>query len=343
MQLYPEVGIGILNWNGKAYLEKFLPFLKDISYPNYTIYVIDNTSTDDSIEYLRVNHPDVRIIETGGNFGVAGGYNVGFKQMQEKYLLMLNSDIEVKPGFLEPLVELMEKDESVAMCQSVLLSYAERGQFEYGGAAGGFLDRFGYSFCRGRIFDTVEEDNGQYPTAEIFWAGGACGLIRREAYWKVKGMFGYYFMHFEEVDLCWRFHRAGYKVYCHTGSKVFHVGGGTLSYQSSRKTFYNFRNNLVMLWRNSSPGNRFISFPVRMVLDSGAGALFLAKGDFANFIAVFKGYFAFLRYLFFVKDPGNPGLPKPSLLSFKTVYSGSIVVAYFLNGLKKFSMLNFRQ
>ncbi len=342
MQAYPAVGIGILNWNGKPFLEKFLPILENISYPNYTIYVIDNSSTDDSLNYLRNDHPDVRIIETKGNFGVAGGYNIGFMEMQEKYLLMMNSDIEVQPGFLEPLVELMEEDQSIAMCQPVLLSYQDRTHFEYGGAAGGFIDWLGYSFCRGRIFETVEEDKDQYPTAEVFWAGGSCGLIRRACYWEINGMYDYYFMHFEEVDLCWRFHRAGYKVYCHSGSKVYHVGGGSLSYQSPRKTFYNFRNNLVMLWRNSKPSYRLAVFPFRLALDGAAGVRFLLSGDFGNFWAVVKGYFAFIRYMLFIKDPNNSILPQSKPAIFKTVYSGSVVWDYFVKGMKKFSMYKFR-
>ena len=203
------------------------------------------------------------------------------------------------------------------------------------------MDKYGYSFCRGRIFETVEQDKGQYSTGGIFWAGGACGLIRRTAYWEIQGMYDYYFMHFEEVDLCWRFHRAGYKVFCHAGSKVYHVGGGTLSYQSPRKTFYNFRNNLVMLWRNSGPSYRMAVFPVRFVLDGGAAFRFLLAGDFRNSWAVVKGYYAFFYYLLIVNDHQSSNLPKPNLNTISTVYNGSVVWNYFLKGRKMFSSYKF--
>ncbi|HEX6914854.1 MAG TPA: glycosyltransferase family 2 protein, partial [Chitinophagaceae bacterium] len=211
---YPTVGIGILNWNGRRYLEQFLPFLRDLSYPSYTVYVIDNASTDDSVAFVQKEHPWVRVIETGANLGFAGGYNHAFNRMQETYLLMLNSDVEVTPGFLEPMVALMEKDPAIAACQSKILAHHQKENFEYGGACGGMIDVLGYTFCRGRIFDTVEKDQGQYPTAEVFWAGGACLLVRKSAYAEVHGMYEYFFMHFEEIDLCWKFHSLGYKVYC---------------------------------------------------------------------------------------------------------------------------------
>ncbi|RYE14274.1 MAG: glycosyltransferase family 2 protein, partial [Sphingobacteriaceae bacterium] len=230
LETYPPVGIGILNWNGKHFLEKFLPFLHNITYPNYTIYVFDNASTDDSLPFLQQVYPaSVKIISTGGNLGVAGGYNYGFSHVAEELVVMLNSDVEVTPGFLEPLVSVMTNDTRIAFCQSKLLSYHNRHCFEYGGAGGGMIDWLGYSFCRGRIFNHIEEDTNQYTTGEIFWVGGACCLLRRSVYNELGGMYDYFRMHFEEIDLCWRMHTYHHSlVYCNE-SVAYHVGGGSLS------------------------------------------------------------------------------------------------------------------
>ena len=339
MDQWPSVGIGILNYNGKKHLEAFLPFLQAVDYPFYKLYVIDNSSTDDSIEFLKANYPRIIIIPTGGNLGFAGGYNVGFKQMPEKYWLMLNSDVEVNPGFLKPMVELMEANDNIAMCQSVLLAHHQREMFEYGGAAGGMLDWLGYSFCRGRIFETVEKDSCQYATEEVFWAGGACSLIRSDAYKKVGGMYDYYFMHFEEIDLCWKFHREGYRVYCHADSKVFHVGGGSLSYQSPKKTFYNFRNNLVMVCRNATPLFLVAWLPFRLLLDGGAAFRYLFKGDIQNFFSVIKGYAAFVYWAFFVRDDHNSSSPRLNLHHTKLSSVKSIVWKYYIEGKRIFSSL----
>lgn len=327
MEQYPSVGIGILNWNGKHYLQQFLPYLYKITYPNIVIYVIDNNSTDDSLPYLKENHPQVKVIATGGNYGVAGGYNKGFAQMPEPYLLMLNSDVEVSPGFLEPLVALMESDKSIAIAQSKLLSFEKKELFEHGGAAGGMMDLFGYSFCRGRIFDSVEPDHLQYTTSDVFWAGGACCLIRKAAYEKVGGMYEYYFMHFEEIDLCWRLHALNYRVVCSNESVAYHVGGGTLSYQSPRKTYFNFRNNLVMFYRNSSWLYKVCWLPLRWLIDQAAVLNFVIKGDFKNAWAVYKGYGGFLKWLFTVKD--NAVVKRP-LFTIPGILKHSILWLYFI-------------
>ncbi len=331
---FPSVGIGILNWNGKKWLEQFLPFLYNISYPNYTLYVIDNESTDDSLDFLRTHHPEVKIISTGGNYGVAGGYNRGFAQMPEEYLLMLNSDVEVTPGFLEPLVALMEADRQIAVCQSKLLSFQHKNDFEYGGAAGGMIDMLGYSFCRGRIFDTVESDNGQYQTADIFWAGGACCLIRKEAYHRVGGMYEYFFMHFEEIDLCWRMHALNYRlVYCNE-SVAYHVGGGTLSYQSPLKTYYNFRNNLIMVVKNSGVLFVMLWLPVRAGLDMLAMVKYLLGKDAANAAAILRGYWGMFVWLF--KSVDKAHVAKKSLWHIPVVLKNSVIWLYFFRGKKKY-------
>lgn len=332
---HPPVGIGILNWNGSKYLEQFLPFLKDLSYPDYTVYVIDNASTDNSLQLVRTNFPWVKIIETGGNLGFAGGYNYAFERMNEPYLLMLNSDVEVTPGFLEPLVQLMESDARIAACQSKMRSFRNKDLFEHGGACGGMIDVLGYSFCRGRIFDTVEKDEDQYPTAEVFWAGGACSLIRRSAYSEVKGMYEYFFMHFEEIDLCWKFHSAGYRVYCCNESVVYHVGGGSLSYESPRKIFYNFRNNLVMCMRNAPLSYKIWWLPVRALTDMVSLLFFLVKGNGKHALSVIKAYVAFLQWCF---SAGHEyPVKRSSLTELKNVFKHSIIAQYFLAGRKKYS------
>ncbi len=339
MVQWPAVGIGILNYNGKKHLEAFLPSVMAIDYPEYNVYVIDNNSSDGSIEFLKNSFPGINIVSNGANLGFAAGYNSGFRSMAEKYWLMLNSDVELSRGFLKPLVELMEQDDRVGMCQSVLLSYHQKNMFEYGGAAGGFLDWLGYPYCRGRIFETTEENAGQYETEEVFWASGACSLVRKDAYLKVKGMYDYFFMHFEEIDLCWKLHRQGYKVFCHSASEVYHVGGGTLSYQSPRKTFFNFRNNLVMVWRNSSMLYKFLWLPCRIFLDCGASLRYLFRGEAGNFFSVWKGYAAFFYWIFFVRDLNNINAPKSDLHKVHLSPVKSIVWKYYISAIKKFSNL----
>lgn len=331
----PAVGIGILNWNGRKYLEQFLPFLQHLSYSNYSVYIIDNASTDDSVEFVKKAHPGVKVIQTGSNSGFAGGYNYAFERMNEPYVLMLNSDVEVSPGFLEPLVQLMNSDEKIAAVQSKILSYHNKEMFEHGGAGGGMIDVLGYSFCRGRIFDTVEKDNDHYATAEVFWAGGACSLIRRSAYLQVRGLYQYFFMHFEEIDMCWKFHSAGYKVYCCNESVVYHVGGGSLAYSSPRKTFYNFRNNLVMCARNAPLSFKVWWLPVRFATDMMSVLFFLLKGKASHAWAVIKAYGGFIKWIF-SERPEYPA-KRSSLTSLKDVFKHSVIAQYFLAGKKHYS------
>ncbi len=336
MDQFPSVGIGILNWNGRHFLEQFLLYLYKVTYPNVVIYVIDNTSTDDSLQYLQEHHPTVKIISTGGNYGVAGGYNRGFEKMQEKYLLMLNSDVEVTPGFLGPLVALMEADETIAIAQSKLRAYHNKMIFEHGGAAGGMMDIFGYSFCRGRIFDTVEPDEKQYKSDDVFWAGGACSLIRKAAYDAIGGMYEYYFMHFEEIDMCWRMHANNYRVVCSNDSVAYHVGGGTLSYQSPMKTYYNFRNNLVMVYRNSNVLYRLWWLPLRFLFDQTAVIHYAVNGDFKNALAVWKGYAGFIKWLFMAND--IPDKKRP-LKHMPGILHHSILWLYFIRGNKTYASI----
>lgn len=332
----PSVGIGILNWNGKKFFEALLPQLKNLSYPNYTIYVIDNASTDSSVSYIREFHHEVKIITLNNNYGFAGGYNRGFAQMQEDYYVMLNSDVEVPPGFIKQLVEMMETDNSIAVCQPKLLALLHPKMLEHGGAAGGMIDFLGYPFCRGRIFDTSEEDLRQYNTsAKIFWASGACCMIRREAYWKINGMYEFFFMHSEEIDMCWRLIAEGYQIiYCPT-SYIHHLGGGTLAYQSPHKTYLNFRNNIIMCFRNSPWYILIWLLPARIVLDTIASFKFLSEGDKSNCKAVFKAYRDFIKWLSTEKNKFPR--KKKSLLSIPFVLKKSIVWEYYIKNIKHYS------
>lgn len=245
-----KLAIVILNWNGSKMLSQYLPSVLQYSREEATIYLADNASSDDSLEMLRSYFPEVRLILLDKNWGFAEGYNKALAQIDAEYYLLLNSDIEVTHHWLSPMLEFMDAHPEVAACQPKLLSVFDKDSFEYAGACGGFLDRYGYPFCRGRIFDTVEKDNGQYDQpAEILWATGAALLTRARIYKKVGGLDARFFAHNEEIDLCWRMRIMGYKIYCIPDSKVYHVGGGTLPKGNPMKTYLNFRNNLTMLYK----------------------------------------------------------------------------------------------
>ncbi len=335
----PSVGIGILNWNGKKFLETLLPELSKLTYPNCTVYVIDNNSSDDSVDFLRQNHPQVKVIVLNDNYGFAGGYNRGLAQMNEDYYLMLNSDVEAPPSFVEPMVEMMQQDESIAACQPKMLALLDKQMLEHAGAAGGMIDVLGYPFCRGRLFETSEKDKGQFERpVQIFWASGACCMIRREAYWKVSGMYDYFFMHSEEIDLCWRMQAEGYKIMYCPASHMYHLGGGSLSYHSPRKTYYNFRNNIVMCFRNSPWYVNLWLMPLRLALDTLAAIVFLVKENKANAVAVFSAYKDIFRWL--VKEKNKFPPKKKSLLSIASVVRKSIVWQHYVKGVKKYEDLN---
>ena len=245
-----KVAIVILNWNGKQMLEKYLPSVLQYSRDEATVYVADNASTDDSAEFLRTHYPQVELIMLDKNWGFAEGYNKALAQIEAEYYLLLNSDIEVTHHWLTPMIEYMDVHKGVAACQPKLLAMHDKDLFEYAGASGGFLDKYGYPFCRGRIFDTVEADNGQYDDAtDILWATGAALMIRSKDYWEVKGLDGRFFAHNEEIDMCWRLRIRGRRIVCIPDSYVYHVGGGTLPKGNTMKTYLNFRNNLTMLYK----------------------------------------------------------------------------------------------
>lgn len=248
------VSVVILNYNGKSWLEKFLPnVITHSTYADAEIVVADNASTDDSVAFLKANFPSVRLVINTANNGYAGGYNDALQHIKSDYYVLLNSDVEVTPNWLEHTIQFMEQDELMAACQPKILSYHEKTKFEYAGAAGGFIDKYGYPFCRGRIFDNCETDNGQYnKSGEIFWASGACLFIKSAIFNKAGGLDADFFAHMEEIDLCWRIKNLGYKIgYC-AESTVYHVGGGTLNKSNPKKTFLNFRNNRALLHKNLS-------------------------------------------------------------------------------------------
>lgn len=293
----PHIAIVILNWNGRKYLEQFLPSVLATTGANIEVVVADNGSTDDSLDFLQQHYPAIRIIRFTENHGFAKGYNEALKQVNADYYAILNSDVEVQPGWITPMAALLEQDQQIAACQPKILSYANKKMFEYAGAAGGWLDSYGYPFAKGRVFDICEEDKGQYDQAEpIFWASGAALFIRASVFHEVKGFDEYFFAHQEEIDLCWRIQLAGYKIYSCPAATVYHVGGGTLPKGNSLKTFLNFRNNRIMLSKNLPFAKKLWVVPVRNFLDAVSAWKGLLSGDGGYFIAILKAQVAFIKW-----------------------------------------------
>ena len=293
-----RIAIVILNWNGAAMMRRYLPTVVKYSAGEATVYVADNASTDDSLLLLEADFPGCKVIKLDRNWGFAEGYNKALAQIEAEYYLLLNSDIEVTHHWLTPLLEFMDAHPEAAACQPKLLSLADRDCFEYAGACGGFIDRYGYPFCRGRIFDTVERDGGQYDyRQEIFWATGAAMMVRSADYWRAGGLDGRFFAHNEEIDLCWRLRLMGRKIFCIPESCVYHVGGGTLPKGNPMKTFLNFRNNLTMLYKCLPEDELRHVMRVRWVLDYVAAfEMLLLKGSLGDFKAVWRARRAFARW-----------------------------------------------
>ena len=326
----------ILNWNGKHYLEQFLPSVLSSTYGNYKVIVADNGSTDDSIQFMRSKYPGIRLLMNSQNEGFAKGYNTALKQVEADYYVLLNSDVEVTPGWIEPVIEFMELDHSIAVCQPKILSFCNRKLFEYAGASGGWMDVFAYPFNRGRVFDICEVDNGQYDDpVQVFWASGAAFFVRSEMFHHCNGFDDYFFAHQEEIDLCWRMQHAGFKIYVQPASVVYHVGGGTLPMGSKRKVFLNFRNNLVMFSKNIPVSQSFWKIPIRMMLDNVAGARALFAGDATTVLAIWKAHWHYLGWLFFKRSQSV--FPVSRLIKPFGVYKGSVVWAYFIRNRRRFS------
>jgi GT2 family glycosyltransferase len=290
-----KIAVVILNWNGVKLLEQFLPSIIQYS-PEATVYVADNASTDESITFVKNNYPTIQIVQNKTNQGFAGGYNDALQHIDAEIYALVNSDIEVTENWLKPILETFNTEPETAIIQPKILDFKRKDYFEYAGAGGGFIDKYGYPFCRGRIFDTLEKDNGQYnDKTEIFWASGACFFIRSAVYKELKGFDEDFFAHQEEIDLCWRTINKGYKIKYNSESIVYHVGGATLQQSNPQKTYLNFRNSLLMLTKNLPQNTLFQILVSRLVLDGVAGVKFIFGGQFAHCLAIIRAHFSFYR------------------------------------------------
>lgn len=335
-----QLAVVILNWNGKALLEQFLPGVVEYSKPHQVV-VADNASTDESVAWVRANFPEVQLVVNDQNGGYAKGYNDALKHVDAEYYVLLNSDVEVTPGWLEPMLEAV-KQPNVLGCQPKILAQQRRDEFEYAGASGGFIDRYHFPFCRGRIFDSIEKDEHQYDYATpVFWASGACLLIRSEVFHRLEGFDERFFAHFEEIDLCWRAQRLGGHFVVEPRSIVYHVGGSTLSYNSPRKTFLNFRNSLLMIHKNQPRFLWYVLFR-RLMIDGLAGANFFVRGQFKQVGAILRAHFAFYGMLGSSRRERKKwkSLPNEAQIG---KYTGSILWAKYAQGVKKFGDLNQRR
>ncbi len=338
------VAVVILNYNTRRHLEQYLPSVVAHS-AGARIIVADNGSPDDSIAFLQQRYPDVEIIDLQHNYGFAEGYNRALARVQADIFVILNSDVEVSAGWMEPVLEAMQKDRTIAIAQPKILAWHEKSRFEYAGAAGGWIDALGYPFCRGRIFHHREEDTGQYDQAqECFWAAGAAFFIRAGLYRAFGGFDGDYFAHNEEIDLCWRLKRAGYSVWCIPQSVVYHLGGGTLEYESPRKVFLNFRNSLFSLLKNERTGKLLWLLPARFLLDGLAGARFALKGQFRAILAIVQAHGSFYKHFrkTLSKRRDVAQVVEKQRINTKNragIYPGSIIVAHYLQRIKEFSKL----
>lgn len=333
----PKVAIVILNWNGESFLAKFLPSVVANS-AGAEVVVIDNASTDNSLGFLQKKYPDIEIIVLDKNYGFAEGYNRGLEKIKAAYYILLNSDVEVTESWWQPLIELLESDKTIAAVQPKICSFNDKTRFEYAGACGGYLDSYGYPFCRGRILDSLEVDNGQYDGLQkIFWASGAAMAIRADLFHEMSGFDAAFFAHMEEIDLCWRIQNRGYSIFCEPKSIVYHVGGGTLPNESPFKLYLNFRNNLWMLYKNLPKEGFFFVFLVRMFLDGIAAVKYLISGKIKNAQSVLKAHIAFysnLKRLYKQRKMLNQKRRTTAQL-----YDKSILWEYFWKGKKQFSSL----
>ena len=336
MTFSPSVAIVILNWNGKHYLEQFLPFVLSTDYPNYKVVIADNASSDNSIQFLKTTYPHLEVIKLVKNFGFAKGYNEALKKITADYYVLLNSDVETTTGWLTPMIQLLEKNKDYAACQPKILMHKNKALFEYAGAAGGWLDAYGYPFARGRVFDICEEDKGQYnDVAEVFWASGSSLVIRSEVFHQMKGFDEYFFAHQEEIDLCWRMQLSGYKIFCCPQAVVYHIGGGTLPRGNSKKTFLNFRNNQIMLAKNLPRSEKWWKIPFRMMLDIISAVKGLLSGDGGYFVAIFRAHVGFIKWIFTEKRANK--LKRKKLVQLRGLYKGNIAWQHFAKKKNRFS------
>ncbi len=330
----------ILNWNGQKMLERFLPSVTAHTQGDAEVIIADNGSTDDSLPFLQKNYPQLRVIRLDKNYGFAGGYNKALQQVDADYYVLLNDDVEVTPGWIEPVIAQMQQHPDTAICQPKLLMYDQRNTFEYAGGAGGYIDKYGYPFCRGRMFTTLEDDHGQYDTpSQIFWASGAAMFVRADVWRQLGGLDEDFFAHMEEIDFCWRAQNAGYRIeYC-PHSVVYHVGGGTLPKSNPRKTYLNFRNNMALLYKNLPTQRLAWVIGSRIVLDYVAAFKFLLERKPKEFSAVVSAHRAFHQWVPRLKA-------KRQSLAQKTrptgMYRGLLLIDYYLLGKKKYTDLKFK-
>jgi len=332
-----KVAVVILNWNGKELLERFLPSVIAFSQNAADIIIADNNSSDNSIAFLKDTYPHLRIIQNEKNLGFAQGYNEALKHVEADYYVLLNSDIEVSPKWIEGIIDLMKADDSIAACQPKILSFRNKKEFEYAGAAGGFIDKLGYPFCRGRIFSTVEKDHNQYDDVkEIFWATGACLFVKADIFHELGGFDEDFFAHMEEIDLCWRLKNAGHRIFYYPKATVYHVGGATLNKMSPQKTYLNFRNNLSLIYKNATDDKLKSILFKRAILDFVAAVTFISSGGFSHFHAVIKAYIAFYKSLKQIKAKRK----SINQIPVSGVFNKSIVKQYYLLGKKYFNQLS---
>ena len=330
-----KIAVVILNWNGHELLEKFLSSVVNNSGDN-PIYIIDNNSEDKSIDFLTKNYPNLKIIRNDKNYGYAKGYNEGLKHVNEEVFCLLNNDVEVTKDWLDPIIKEFESNNNLVVAQPKILDYNNKNKFEYAGAAGGYIDYFGYPYCRGRIFDTIEKDCGQYnEEKEVFWTSGSCMMIRSNLFHKLNGFDKDFFAHMEEIDLCWRIKRKGFINYCIPKSVIYHVGGETLNYLNPKKTYLNFRNNLIMISKNDRFINLLYKIPSRLILDIFAAIkILINKKSISHFTSILRAYLSFITFLpvIFFKKRNN----KLNYIKLKNLI---IPFEYFIRGKKRFSDL----
>ena len=332
---HPSVAIVILNFNGSAYLKKFLLFVIASTYSNKEIIVADNASTDDSLEVLKKYFPQIKVLVNTQNAGFAGGYNWALKLVKADYFVLLNSDVEVTSNWIEPIIELMESNEQIAACQPKILSYTNKHMFEYAGASGGFIDFLGYPFLRGRVFDILEEDNNQYnDTIPVFWASGAAMFIKSKIFIECNGFDERFFAHQEEIDLCWRMQLKGYKIYVCPNSVVYHIGAGTLP-RGGRKVYLNFRNNLWMLTKNLPVHEKIWKLPFRFILDAISAWKGLLAGDTSFFTAIYHAHIDVIKSWFSFNKTTSTN--RKSFHTLNGVHTKSIVWKHFVKGITRFT------
>jgi len=334
-----DTAVVILNFNGREYLQKFLPLVCQRT-EEARIIVADNASTDQSIELLESDFPEVEILRIPSNLGYSGGYNYALSRIDATYYILLNSDIEVTSGWLSPLISALKSNPDLAACQPKILDYNNKDQFEYAGAAGGLIDWLGYPFCRGRIFEELELENGQYDdTRDIFWASGACLVIRASVFRKLDGFDNDFFAHMEEIDLCWRLQRTGQKIGYVPDSKVYHVGGGTLKKSNPGKTYLNFRNGLAMVYKNGDLPGVFMILFLRMILDGAAAFRLLFTHSGSHFIAVLKAHIYIYTHFGKLRKKRRSLKTRLRNSEISTIYRKSLVWQYFVRGIKKYTDL----